>query len=42
MRALFGASRSAAILAGVAVGQLLVVVLDRMVGGPGPLALFGF
>lgn len=28
-------------MAGLAVGQLLVVVLDRAIGGPGPFALFG-
>lgn len=30
-----------AIPAGLVVGQALVILLDRIVGGPGPLALFG-
>lgn len=30
-----------AIPAGLVVGQALVIVLDRIVGGPGPFALFG-
>ena len=29
------------VLAGAAVGQLLVVVLDYAIGGPGPFVLFG-
>jgi len=27
--------------AGIVVGQLLVIALDRLIGGPGPFALFG-
>ncbi|MBB4617983.1 hypothetical protein [Sphingomonas abaci] len=30
-----------AIPAGLVVGQALVILLDRIVGGPGPFALFG-
>jgi hypothetical protein len=26
---------------GIVVGQLLVIALDRLIGGPGPFALFG-
>ena len=29
------------VVAGIAVGQLLVVALDAAIGGPGPLVLFG-
>lgn len=28
-------------LAGFAVGQLFVIVLDRLIGGPGPFVAFG-
>lgn len=28
-------------LAGFAIGQAIVVVLDRAIGGPGPFVLFG-
>ncbi len=29
------------VLAGLAMGQLIVVVLDAAIGGPGPFVLFG-
>lgn len=29
------------VLAGLALGQLIVVVLDAAIGGPGPFVLFG-
>lgn len=28
-------------LAGLAIGQLIVIVLDAVIGGPGPFVLFG-
>lgn len=28
-------------LAGIAVGQMLAIVIDRTIGGPGAFALFG-
>lgn len=34
-------SASTQILAGFAVGQAIVFVLDRLQGGPGPLVVFG-
>lgn len=33
--------RSASILAGFVVGQLIVVVIDAVLHGPGPFVLFG-
>jgi len=37
------ANRIAALgLAGVAIGQLLVIALDWAIGGPGPFVLFGW
>ena len=34
--------RAAWILAGIALGQFVVVpIVDRLLGGPGPFALFG-
>lgn len=29
------------ILAGLSIGQLIVIALDAMIGGPGPFVLFG-